>query len=89
MTTPNDIDILIHYHVSASPHPRINAPAVQETLKRYVADGILVAKEGNYYDTTVRGKAWVEMILKTPYPRLVWVDDKGCEVLDEKKSPQL
>ena len=82
--TPNDIDVLLHYHVSLRLHERADAPAVEEAVQRFLRDGIL-EHNGDFYDTTARGKAWVEMILRVPYPRLEWVekwvDEKGTEIL--------
>ena len=34
--TPNDLEILIHYYVSPSEHPRAGAPAVDESCTRMV-----------------------------------------------------
>lgn len=87
MTTPNDIDVLLHYHVSPTMHERASAPAVQETTERYLREGILVwiddetTRNGGYYKTTERGDAWVEMLLRVPYPRQAWVDETGTEVV--------
>ena len=78
--TPNDIDVLLHYHVSPILHPSFNAPAVQEATHQFLLDGILEST-GDSYTTSDRGKAWIEMILRVPYPRQVWVDEKGIEVI--------
>ena len=78
--TPNDIDVLLHYHVSLRLHARSDAPAVEEATKRFLLDGILESY-GTHYATTARGRAWVEMILRVPYPRQVWVDEKGIEIV--------
>ena len=79
--TPNDIDVLLHYHVSPILHPRFGSTAVEEATKHFLRDGILEHAGGDYYATTARGRAWVEMILRVPYPRQVWVDEKGTEIL--------
>ena len=39
--TPSDIEVLLHYHCSPEPHPRIDAPAVREVTKRFLKDGII------------------------------------------------
>ncbi len=78
MLTPNDLEILIHCHVSPTLHPNINAPAVRETIDRFVKDGIIESSyEGGYYNTTEKGKAWLTIILQTPHPREAWVDNVG------------
>lgn len=80
MFTPNDIEILLHCHVSHEPHPRLHAPAVQEAINRFVKDDILY-KLGGTYNTTKRGAAWVEMICKTPYPELIYIDPRATDTL--------
>ena len=79
--TPSDLKILIHYFVSPSPHPRIEAPAVKEATERFLSDGILeynsedgVCADG--YRVTGTGKAWIKMILDTPYPELAFIDPR-------------
>ena len=89
MMTPNHIDILIHYYTTPGDHPRIDAPAVEQTIEEFVSDGILWSSYGsvklvndkvtnheNKYYITEKGKVWLLMILKTPYPTLkkIWVD---------------
>ena len=78
--TPNDIDVLLHYHVSPRLHENFSAPEVMGATSRFVVDGILES-HGDSYITTDRGHAWIEMILRVPYPRQVWVDEKGTEIL--------
>lgn len=74
MSTPNDIEILIHCYTCPAPHPRIEAGAVQETIKRFVSDGIIEQCGEEFYHTTEKGKAWLESILQVPYPTRAWVD---------------
>ncbi len=81
--TPNDIEILIHYHSCPEPHPRIHAPAVEDSIRNFLADGILELRKTDKEDTfrtTEKGRAWLQMILDTPYPTLVWVDEKGNKI---------
>jgi len=80
--TPSDIEILIHCHVSPTPHPRINAPAVAETIKMFVVNGLVEEKQlkwssGTYYSTTNRGKALVSVLCSTPVPIQKWVDQNN------------
>jgi len=86
--SPNDLEILIHCYCHPEPHPRINAQAVQETLTRFLEDGIIkgLGPNSDLFVTTHKGAAWLQAILKTPYPRQVWVDVnnniiyEGCEL---------
>ena len=84
--TPNDIEILIHYHVCPKVHPRDYAPAVKQSINKFLRDGIIKhdsqSQRGHHYTTTEKGRAWLEMILKTPYPKQVRIDEKGCLILN-------
>ncbi len=79
--TPNDIDVLIHYHTSPGLHPRHDAPAVFEACCMFVKDGIFEQRDGEGYSTTPRGCALMEVLCATPYPVEVWVDGSG-KVID-------
>ena len=87
MMTPNHLDILIHYYTAPGDHPRIDAPAVEQAVEEFVSDGILwedrdKIRMGNRpsncgkYCITEKGRVWLLMILKTPYPTLkkIWID---------------
>jgi len=85
--TPNDLEVLLHYYVSPTPHPRLTASAVQESISRFLTNGILEKSDvwDSGYTVTNRGKAWLEMLLATPYPVYVWADprDGGIFQLEE------
>lgn len=80
--TPNLLEVLLHYHVSPDPHPRIDAPAVQGAIDAMLHEGILQSdlSRDSQYALTERGEVWLKMLLDTPLPiRLeVWVDPR-CE----------
>ena len=75
--TPNDIEILIHCHVSPSDHPRMRAPAVKETYAVFEESGMIEKTDGGYYRTTERGRAHVEVLCSTPWPTQAWIDQNG------------
>ena len=77
--TPNDIEILIHYHVSPEPHPRITAPAVESATLMLEENGLIQRIDG-IYRTTERGRAHVEQLCNLDFPRAAWVGANG-EVL--------
>ncbi len=79
LNTPNDIEVLLHFCCCASEHPRHYAPAVAETIERYLKDEILKPKNNtqNNYELTDKGYAWLNCILNTEYPNKVWVDKLG------------
>jgi hypothetical protein len=81
MMSPSDLEVLIHYHVSPEPHSRRNAPAVRDAIDRFFGDGILesLPDDAKQYTTTARGRKFLEMILSTPYPKLVWIDPRKEE----------
>lgn len=75
--TPNEIEVLIHYHVSPEPHPRVDSGAVQYALDMFVENGIITYNgQRGYYETTDRGKALVEALCNTPFPVERWVDPR-------------
>jgi hypothetical protein len=76
--TPNDIEVLLHYHTSPEPHPRIHAGAVQSTLCFFHDEDILRKDNsaGNGFRTTYRGRKLVTMLCETPFPQQFWVDPR-------------
>ena len=93
MLTPNALGILIHYYVSALPHPRIEAPAVIEDIDNFVSSGILIKRNtrnittgeplNHTYWVSEKGKVWLTMILSTPCPKTIWVDPRTNEEVKE------
>jgi hypothetical protein len=77
--TPNNIEVLIHCHVTPLPHPRRNAPAVANALRLLRDLGAIEATEDGE-TTTALGRAWVEALCRVQMPRAVFVDGNG-EVL--------
>ena len=82
MASPSDIEVLIHYFVSPTIHPRIDAGAVKSTINTFLKDGIFVSDttNSNYYQVTEKGRAWLKVIVNTPYPKAIWVDQHGDKV---------
>jgi hypothetical protein len=75
--TPNEVEVLIHYLCSPQPHPRVTAPAVVMAIKKFVNDEIFkVIDDEAGYAVTDKGRAFVDMILSTPYPENRWVDPR-------------
>ncbi len=75
--TPNDIEILIHCHISPDIHPRIAAPAVAKAHTEFVENGIIELDNEGCYHTTSRGQALIAILCSTPWPVQVWVDQNG------------
>lgn len=68
--TPNDIEVLLHYHTCREIHPRLDAPAVQDAIDVFEDNGILhkIPHSFGLWHTTKKGEALVKMLQSTPYP---------------------
>lgn len=75
--TPNNIEVLLHYYRCPCPHPRVNAPAVQQVIQEFLEMGVLQFVNVDVYRTTELGDAWVQALCNTPPPRTVFVDAAG------------
>lgn len=84
MMTPNDIDVLLHYHVNPNPHPRIGAHAVRDSINWFVHEGIFKVLSGSLYATTDRGKALVIKLCSVDLPKLAWVDENNTVIIVEE-----
>ena len=81
--TPNDIEILIHCHVLPTPHPRIDVPAVSDSLTMLERAGLIEKTEAGGYETTARGRAHIATLCQTPWPVMKWVDHFGAIIETE------
>lgn len=81
--TPNDIEVLIHIHVSPRIHPRIDAPAVMDAidmlLKRKLIERVA---DTNSYMTTSRGDAHISQLCALPWPQPAWLGADGKVIGD-------
>jgi len=82
MLTPNELEILIHYHVCNLQHPRFDAPAVQEAINKFIGLDVLKRVTNQYY-LTRKGKVWMYMILETPCPEPIFTDPRTNEEVKE------
>jgi hypothetical protein len=81
--TPNDLDVLIHYHAFRNEHPHISSPAVRETIDMFRKEGILemhsiksTVIHDNTYFVTDKGLCLIEMLCNTPFPVAFWRDPR-------------
>ncbi len=82
--TPNDIDVLLHYYVSSTEHPRINSPAVKETIHNFIDNGLIQSTDvvgQHQYETTPKGSAHVAQLCALPWPTKAWIGVVG-KVID-------
>lgn len=82
--SPNNINVLLHYHTQGfNPHPRIDAPAIREAIEMFLEMGCLkrikdpLYSTAGCYETTAKGKAWVEALCRVECPRVAFVDGQG------------
>jgi len=77
--TPNDIEVLLHCHCIPRPHPRKDAPAVSESIKMFLDNGLIdISLEGgsDCYKTTEKGRFLVKMLCETPFPDQIFIDPR-------------
>lgn len=76
--SPNNIEVLLHYHTDPRPHPRGDAPAVHDATVMLLALGcIQAADEPGAYRTTEKGQAWVDALCNVEMPREAFIDNEG------------
>ena len=77
--TPNAIEILLHCHVCPLPHPRIEAPAVQDEVQSLLAHGLIEEERGSNggFRTTLRGWLHVQQLCSTAWPVRVFMGADG------------
>ena len=74
--TPNNIEVLLHYHVWPSQHPRWHTPAVQgATQMLHACNAIEPNKIDGGYTTTAKGEAWVKLLCNVAMPREAYIDE--------------
>lgn len=74
--TPNNINVLLHYHTKPTPHPRSDAPAVIEVTDMLHREGCIYDEKGCWC-TTDKGQAWVMALCNTEIPRELFLDAQG------------
>lgn len=83
ISTPLRIEVLIHCHAGAEPHPRRSSPAVVDAIEQLEAAGAIeLAHPDNIYRTTEKGRAWVAALCAVPPPVQCWKDGKTGELIE-------
>jgi hypothetical protein len=78
--SPINIEFLLHCHVFSEEFPRINAPAVQNAINKFLMLGVIESRDdehGETYKTTDLGAAWVTALCNVPMPTKRYVDEQG------------
>ena len=76
--TPLHLEIVMHYYTRACDMENLDAPAVHEYIRDLLNIGMLeniknYAGSQSSYQTTERGKVWLEYLLKVPFPIQKWI----------------
>jgi hypothetical protein len=74
--TPNNIEVLLHYHVCPHPHPRADAPAVHDAIRMLHKAGA-IEFIGGQTKVTPLGAAWVQALCNVPVPTVAFIDEQG------------
>jgi hypothetical protein len=70
--TPLMIEILLHYHCSASPFPRIYAPAVQEAIRHLIRLEILYEDNMEIKADREATQPYIDALCSIPLPVKKW-----------------
>lgn len=88
--TPLVADMAIHYATCCNDYRDIHyAPAIKEAIVWLVKHGIIrmttsEEREAGWegiYSGTEKGRAWVDLMCKTPFPIEMWVDPRTEEII--------
>jgi len=76
--SPLAIVMLLHFHNNPVPFTGIEHGPQQDIVKCFLGNKIIYHESGSYR-TTEKGRAFVNMILKTPFPVTKYVDPRTEE----------
>jgi hypothetical protein len=74
--------MILHYYYSSTCFDHQEAPAQQDLVARFLAEELVVliddtrGKKYALYNTTERGRAWIDLLLETPLPVKKWLDPR-------------
>ena len=90
--TPNQLGVLLYYHVCAAPHPRDTTPAVLDAVEWLLRENLIepvvkgvhplpdIPTHGPH-QTTAKGAALVQMLCDTPMPVKQFIDPRTLAVI--------
>ena len=84
MTTPLELEILLHYYITNSDYRELNAPAIKEAIEKFVKLGLLIDNRNNKNDFCHQQfrsndealSIYVETLLNVPLPKMKWTIEK-------------
>lgn len=77
--SPFILRIILHCHTQPTERfAQYNAPIFEKTISSLVDKGLVAPMDGGYetYETTEKGKAFVQMLLSTPSPVERYMDPR-------------
>lgn len=69
--TPCALNVLLHAHCSPTPIPNAEASSVAESI-RYLENAEMIWRVDRHYETTDKGKFYIEHIMNLPFPKVVF-----------------
>lgn len=85
--TPHDVTVLIHHHCIMSPWPHGETSAYANSKAWMLAEGILRERSDGTLCTTLRGEAFLQMILSTPLPVMAAIDPRNGQPVEVEAVP--
>jgi len=71
--TPLQIEMILHFHCSAEPWPRLGAPACSEAIRIFQEEKLVeVPTNIDNVVLTEKGRAYVKFLCMLPLPMATW-----------------
>lgn len=72
--TPLQIEMLLHFHCTPGPFPRMDAPACIEAVEGFLRDELVYPVDvSDCFVLSERGRAYVKLLCQMPLPVANWV----------------
>ena len=85
--SPMMMQLLLHVHTTPEPFPYPHTKTLRNMTHQLVVAGAIEADKATNdcptsgYRTTPLGMAWIKVILRTPVPKVAYLDAKGDVVI--------
>lgn len=76
---PSKIEIALRYYYSSEPARGLELANASD-MHELVDDGIL-ERSGRGFTLSQRGQLWIELVTRTPYPQLRYIDPRNNRVI--------
>lgn len=75
--SPGELMVMLHYHCSPVPYTGPATPKwADEVVHRLWQMGLLAKNGAGEWESTERGKVYVQLVCATPLPMKRWVDPR-------------